>query len=55
MFMASVSAFVVIHNNQEVPMDDFGKFQNCDNFWPLVSQFFQVVFGSLEQYFCSIL
>ena len=26
MFMTTVSAFV-IHNNQEVPMDNFGKFQ----------------------------
>ena len=27
MFMTTVSAFVVYHNNQEIPMDDFGKFQ----------------------------
>ena len=27
MFMATVPAFIVIHNNQEVSTDDFGKFQ----------------------------
>ena len=27
MFMATVWLLSYIHNNQEVPMDDFGKFQ----------------------------
>ena len=27
MFMATVLALLFIHNNLEVPMDDFGKFQ----------------------------
>ena len=26
MFMATISALSFIHNNQDVPMDDFGKF-----------------------------
>ena len=62
MFMATVSAF--IYNNQEVPMDDFGKFQPyraADDkiviitfglkFFFFFFFFFQGVFWSLEQCF----